>query len=383
MRLKRLRIVLCLSILTMLVGCGKTETNMTEEEMVQLETEIIEIQMESDYVSDEMYERATAFIEGDVSRLVATMKKAQNGEEITIAVIGGSITERYSASTYGNCYASHLHNWWIKRFPDTKVNFINAGIGGTSSYLGVHRIQKDILDKKPDLVVVEFSVNDGNNIFYKKSYDNLVRKILKEEYNPGVMLLFTTQENGTNAQENDALIGFRYRLPMISYGNAVLPAIDNDEFTWKDISPDTVHPNDRGHAIIGELFYRYFNDLYARLDEIDNAVQVFDEKAVTKETYLNASIFNNKDIVPIHYGSFENKNINTILSNNWHTSAGEEGIVFEVEAKNIGLVYLRTIDGSYGKYDVIIDGEQCFTLDGNFENGWGSTIETIELLYSE
>ena len=134
MRVKRLKIVLCFGILMMLIGCGKTETNMTEEEMVQIETDVIEIQMETDYVTDEMYERSTAFVEGDLSRLVATMKKAERGEDITIAVIGGSITERYSASTYGNCYASHIDNWWSTRYPDTKINFIDAGVGGTSSY---------------------------------------------------------------------------------------------------------------------------------------------------------------------------------------------------------------------------------------------------------
>ena len=42
-------------------------------------------------------------------------------------------------------------------------------------------------------------------------------------------------QDGTSAQENDSLIGFRYGIPMISYGNAVLPEIQEGAFAWKDI----------------------------------------------------------------------------------------------------------------------------------------------------
>ncbi len=339
--------------------------------------------METSYLTDEMYERATQFLEGDLTRLAKVMRKARNGEEITIGVIGGSITERYSASSYDKCYASHVQRWWEERFPDTKVNFINAGIGGTSSYLGVHRADEDLLYAKPDVVIVEFSVNDNNDNFFKKSYDNLVRKILLEEQEPAVMLLFTTQENGTNAQANDSLIGFKYHLPMLSYGNAVLPSIEAGEFKWTDISPDNIHPNDRGHAIIGEIVYRYLNDVYARLEDISEEVTPFNEKVVTKEAYLNATLLDSDDIEPVSWGSYEKKAINGHLSNNWFTATGEESIIFEVEAANIGIAYQRTTSGTYGQYEVYIDGEYAKTLDGNFKNGWGDTLQPDEVYVSD
>lgn len=345
--------------------------------------EIEGLSLETEYLTDEMYERATQFLEGDLTRLAQAMRKAQNGEKITVGVIGGSITEKYSASKYEYCYASHVQSWWEKRFPDTKVNFVNAGIGGTTSYLGVHRVEEDLLYAKPDVVVVEFSVNDGNDNFFKKSYDNLVRKIMFQEQEPAVLLLFTTTEGGYNAQENDSLIGFKYRLPMLSYANAVLPAIKAGEFTWKDISPDDVHPNDRGHAIIGEIMYRYLNDVYARLDEISEEVTPFQEKAVTKDVYLDAKLLDSDDIEPTSWGSYEQKEVNWYLPNGWYTATGEEAIVFEVEAANIGIAYQRTTDGKYGQYEVYIDGEYVKTLDAYFKNGWGSTLQPDEVYVSE
>lgn len=392
MRYKGLWVLLCCFLLG---GCGGEDFVPVPESMTQTQEATVQqtapapehteggVELRTDYVTEEMYERATSFLEGDLTRLAAAMRKAQAGEEITVAVIGGSITEGYSASAFGNCYATLFYDWWVSCFPEAKVNYINAGIGGTPSYLGVHRVKQDVLDKNPDVVIVEFSVNDGADSFYKKSYDNLVRKIMLSEGNPAVLLLFTTQEDGTNAQENDALIGFKYRLPMISYGNAVLASIENGEFRWEDISPDTVHPNDRGHAIIGELLYTFLNDVYDRLEEIPTELTPFDATPLTLESYINADMLGPEEITPLQWGSYKEARVNTYFTKSWHTATGEESIIFEeVEAANIGICFQRTTDGTYGQYDVYVDGELVKTLDGNFQNGWGSAIESVEVYVS-
>lgn len=340
----------------------------------------------TDYVTEEMYQRAIAFQQGDLTRLAAVMRRAQAGEDITVGVIGGSITEGYSASNRNkSSYACHMRDWWQERFPESTVEYVNAGIGGTSSYLGVHRVQEDLLDYEPDFVIVEFSVNDGATNFYKRSYDNLLRRILLDENMPALMLLFTTQENGTSAQVNDALLGFGYELPMISYGNAVLPAIEAGEFTWKDISPDNIHPNDRGHAVIGELLYRYLNDVYARLDEIPEEITPFTAKAQTVERYMAGRILDASNLTPVSAGSFTDIQSGWYFpyEDYWYTETGEESLVFEIEAANIGMLYQRDVSDAFGQFDVYIDGEHVRTLDGYFENGWGNSMETVELYTSD
>ena len=199
-------------------------------------------------VSDKMYNRAI-MSEGNTVRLAAAMKKAQNGEKITVGVIGGSITQGSLASTPANCYASKFNDWWQNKFPGN-VDFVNAGIGGTNSYLGVHRVDEQLLSYSPDVVIVEFSVNDTDRVMNKYSYDSLVRKILSCDSNPAVILLFTTMEDGTSLQDVHKEIGTAYDLPMISYHDAVYPEVAAGTLNWKDISPDNIHPNDAGHDII-------------------------------------------------------------------------------------------------------------------------------------
>lgn len=338
---------------------------------------------ECEYVTPEMYERATSYAQGDLSRLRDVLRRAQAGEDITVGVIGGSITQGFLAQnpeTSG--YGALLRDWWEETFPDSEITYVNAGVGGTSSYLGVHRVEEDLLCYDPDFVVVEFSVNDGNSIFYKKSYENLVRRILTWESQPAVMLLFMTMEDGTSAQDTDAAIGFAYGLPMLSYKNAVLPEIEAGSFTWKDISPDNIHPNDRGHAIVGELFSVYLSSLCYGLDEARTEVAPFEASFVTSDSYMDAALLDSGDIEPLETGSFTRQKVNEMFPDDWYTENGEEGIVFSVEAANIGIMYQRFVNGTGGQYEVWIDGEYSMTLDADFTGGWGDAIETTEVYSS-
>ncbi|MBO5166859.1 MAG: SGNH/GDSL hydrolase family protein [Lachnospiraceae bacterium] len=337
---------------------------------------------ECTYLDKEMYERATAYPEGDISRIAAALRKAEAGEAVTIGVIGGSITQGSSASSQDSCYASLLKKWWEETFPQSEITFINAGVGSTTSYLGVHRVEEDLLSYEPDLVIVEFGVNDANSNFYKKSYDNLVRRIMMEEYNPAVLLLFMTMEDGTSAQGNQSLIGFQYEIPMISYGNIVLDEIKEGSFTWDDISPDNIHPNNMGHAIVAETLDVYLTDIYNRLDEIETEVTPFNKDVITKEVYMDATILYADDIEPIQWGSFEVADINSRFPGNWYTESGEESLIFEVEAANIGIMYQEMVNGGGGKYEVYVDGEHVTTLNADFANGWGDYSEAYEIYTS-
>ena len=89
------------------------------------------------------------------------------------------------------------------------------------------------------------------------------------------------------------------------------------------------------------------------------------------------------DIEPVSMGCFAQMEVNWYLPNNWYTETGTEPIIFEVEAANIGIAYQRTTDGTYGQYEVYIDGEYAYTLDGNFKNGWGTALETQEVYTSD
>ena len=71
---------------------------------------------------------------GDLSRVWQVMAKAQRGEKVTVAVIGGSITQGAMASKPELRYGDLVADWWRKAFPKAEVAYVNAGIGYIYGY---------------------------------------------------------------------------------------------------------------------------------------------------------------------------------------------------------------------------------------------------------
>jgi lysophospholipase L1-like esterase len=183
---------------------------------------------------------------GDLARLSNVIAKARRGEPITLGVIGGSITVGAFATTAQNSYSGRLLAWWRERFPRCDIKLINAGLGGTGSMYGALRAQKDLLSNLPDFVVVEFAVND--NWTDAEAFEGLVRQILDQPNFPAVLLLFMMWEKGGNDQEMQAKVGAHYRLPMVSFRDALWPEMAAGHLKWSDCIVDDVHPTDAGHA---------------------------------------------------------------------------------------------------------------------------------------
>jgi hypothetical protein len=183
---------------------------------------------------------------GDLARFSNVLAKARRGEPITIGVIGGSITVGAFATTAQNSYSGRLLAWWREQFPRCDIRLINAGLGGTGSMYGALRAQKDLLSNMPDFVVVEFAVND--NWTDGEAFEGLVRQILAQPNTPAVLLLFMMWEKGGNDQDMQAKVGAHYRLPMVSFRDALWPEMAAGRLKWSDYIVDSVHPTDAGHA---------------------------------------------------------------------------------------------------------------------------------------
>ena len=200
----------------------------------------------ADTVSAPVFARSVVSM-GDTARLQHALAKARRGEPVTVAVIGGSITAGAKASRPEKNYGGVLAQWWRQTFPKAKIELVNAGIGATGSNYGALRAQRDLLARRPDFVVIEYAVNDGNSQASAESLEGLVRQVLKQPNQPAVVLLFMMNHSGNNAQEWHGKIGEHYGLPMLSFRDALWPEIQAGRLKWDEVEADMVHPNDRGH----------------------------------------------------------------------------------------------------------------------------------------
>lgn len=325
----------------------------------------------------------------DDRAVAAVMRRAEAGEPVTIACIGGSITQgtiargsKDSEVAENRAYADRFFDWWQTRFPDTTFTFVNAGIGATDSYLGVHRLKRDVLSKEPDLVLVEFAVNDANDAFYKKSYDNLLYNLLAAEKAPAVICLFMAQTNGATSQANEVLVGYHYSVPMLSYANVIADMMETGRYSAKELSGDEVHPSAMGHAVTGEILWNYLNEVYSVRDTSE-APEDTEPEALTKAVYQNADILDGSQLTPLEYGDFAQETVCQQFPDGWGCSSGEGGIVFQASFSRLGILYYATVDGKSGQFEVLIDGEPVRTLNADFSGGWGNAIRATEVYASD
>lgn len=343
----------------------------------------------SAYVTADHMALADPFAGSDEAALAAVMRKAEAGQTVTVAVIGGSITQGTISNGASDSqvkkkqmYAEIFRDWWIETFPNTRIEFINAGIGATDSYLAVHRVRKDVLDHQPDLVLVEFSVNDGNTSGCQNTYENLLRTILLDENHPAALLLFLAQTNGASAQQVHSLVGFNYSLPMVSYKNVMDAMLEAGTYTAGELSGDQVHPSALGHRIVGEILWRYLNGVYEALDTYEAPTE-FDTAPVTNDRYVhNPQILDSTTVTPADFGSFGTSRVYPHFPNSWSTSDGGS-ITFALTFRNLGILYYCQTDGQGGLFEVWVDGQRVSTLNADFSGGWGNYATAQECYISD
>ena len=200
--------------------------------------------------------------------------KIKNGEAVTIAFLGGSITLQPG-------WRSVTVDYFRKKYPNTIFTEINGAITGTNSCLGASRIERDILDHNPDLVFVEFAVNDGNGEFSKKTYEGMVRKTLSNNITTDICLVYAANIHQIDhllegeyqpSAQNMEVVAEHYRIPTIHMAvgvaqllkegrlsfTAPLPPDGSGKIDGRIVfSPDGAHPYpETGHRLYWEAIER-------------------------------------------------------------------------------------------------------------------------------
>ncbi|KAB1439609.1 SGNH/GDSL hydrolase family protein [Candidatus Galacturonibacter soehngenii] len=342
---------------------------------------------------------------GNAVRTMKAIKKARAGEEVTLAYIGGSITQGAGAVPINKeCYAFKSYQAFASKYgTGDNVHYVKAGVGGTPSELGMLRFERDILRDgiQPDIVIVEFAVNDEGDETKGKCYESLVKKILLLPNNPAVILLFAVFASDWNLQERLFPVGRHYDLPMVSVLNAVTPQFQMKHGEGRVLSKnqffyDVFHPSNVGHTIMADCLTNLFcvveKMFYDNKDElaVDPTFSLLLQKAVIGDEFTKVKLIDkriNYDICKITSGDFtetdrelqcvemdENLEGTPQFPYNWMydgTKGGKQRPYLEVEikAKAFFLIFKDSGALDVGKVDIYVDGRVIRTADPH-QNGW-------------
>ncbi len=328
---------------------------------------------------DSLVDRALVDI-GDPRRTRDFLGKCNEEDTVRIGFIGGSITAGSSASTTEGRYSSVVCASLQHAYPNTHFVEVNAGIGATPSRFGCSRLRHDVLSHDPDLVVVEFSVNDyGEDDFMVEPYEGLVRQCLDADSSLAVLLLFMTNNTGYHyAQDLHQQVGFHYGVPMVSYRDAVWPLVEGG-LCWDSIAADGIHPNDNGHLITAAL------------------VCIALERVGMEPGSTSGHV--DWPVAPLYTDVYDDAGIHTegtlpveVLHSSWSTSTDGEGrigyvstrkgdsLVLRACAREVTLGYRRGVDLE-ARVRVCWQDTLSVTLDSHFAGDWGGGYTSFSPLF--
>ena len=191
------------------------------------------------------------------------------GGPLRVAYLGGSIT---AAAGWRPLTTETLR----ALLPRATVSEINAGLPGTGSDLGVCRLGHDVLRHRPDLIFVEFAVNDTGTPpeQIERTMEGIVRQAWQASPRPDLCFVYTVSTPGLPdlmegryppAAQAMERVAAHYGIPSLHLGIEVAgrvaagslvfkaPATPGDARTF---SLDGVHPTDAGHRVYHEALVR-------------------------------------------------------------------------------------------------------------------------------
>lgn len=211
--------------------------------------------------------------------------KTADADPIRVAYLGGSITAAPG-------WRVKSLEWLRERYPARSFEEIHAAIGGTGSDLGVFRLEQDVLRHDPDLLFVEFAVNDGGAAPDRihQAMEGIVRQAWQTDPALDIVFVYTLSQpfledlqNGKFSRSASAMeqIADHYAIPTIHLGMEVAAREKAGTLIFKGEKPDSkterdprgpmVFSTDGVHPLI-ETGHELYRDAIARSwDAIEKA----------------------------------------------------------------------------------------------------------------
>ncbi len=292
--------------------------------------------------------------------------KLEKNDELKIMFLGGSITAGFDGKQTLSKSYPNLLTQYLKKSCNRPVTAFNYSMSAYMSAMGLIEYAAHYRQTKPDIVILEFAVNDNFDRYNAQYYESLMRKILASDGSPAVICVNCCRNDltGSEAYMNE-LAGY-YGAPSASIAKILEKAGRNKYFS------DSVHPSQAGHRIIFAAL-RYIFDNCAD----GNAYPM--KKCLYGDIHQNVEFYDNSTLITDTLGSFIPCCINERYQNGFRHEKGSESLTFTIAADghNGTLTVVHIINSTrnlYGSADVYVNGTAAATLDGYSIFGWDNPV---------
>jgi len=244
------------------------------------------------------------------------------------------------------------------------VQMVNAAISGTGSHVGLFRLSEHVLPYKPDLVFIEFAVND-KGIARKdpelsiSCMEQIVRTLKACNPQVAVTFVYAAHRSG-NVMDVHHTVAEHYGLPEIDLYTPLLKQIEDGSATWDDFLQDSAHPNDTGHAVYAQQVADTVLQDPARF-----LAPVPEREPIGRITFRHPHIVYVRDLALSHCSGFSLQPIEDwtdlkrlpelVIHECLISDRLGDSFTFEFEGAHLG-IYHR-IGNASGRFSLTVDGE--------------------------
>lgn len=178
------------------------------------------------------------------SSSVNSVKNLQLGQGEQIIVLGDSI-----ASGYGLNPEQAFPSVLSRRL---NVPILNKGVAGDTTAMGLARLQTDVLDENPWLVMVELSGNDYLQSIAETETEKNLRQIITQIQAQGAIAVILGINVGVVGDKYDQMFVQLAKETQAYLIPQILKGLLREEKYRQD---DIIHPSAAGHEIIGDRIF--------------------------------------------------------------------------------------------------------------------------------
>ncbi|MFZ2536948.1 SGNH/GDSL hydrolase family protein [Methanothrix sp.] len=194
-----------------------------------------------------------------------TRRDLESGADATIVCFGDSITAGYAVR---RGFPSFLLESLRQRFPDSKIEMINSGICGDTSQDGLGRLDWAVLSYEPDLVTINFGINDCVLVLSLEEFEmNLVEMVRRIRAGPDSEILLLSSQPLESPPYDQRVLDYYQTVERVAkemnvgfvdvYG-AWMKRVRAGTPLSSLILPGLDHPNEAGYRIIAEELMSLF-----------------------------------------------------------------------------------------------------------------------------
>jgi len=174
-----------------------------------------------------------------------------------IMFLGGSITCGGNATDHKLSWPYVCYSQIAQGLFCNNATYLNASISGTGSFVAAMRLGQHVLPYAPDMVFIEFSVNDLGDAasdpdLVISSLDYIIQSLIKVNPHVAITFVYTTVA-GKNASATHSIVAKHYGIPEIDFQTPMAAEVNAGRCSWDYYLPDNVHPNDIGHKFYGDI----------------------------------------------------------------------------------------------------------------------------------